>query len=572
MEQIRLSSISANPANPRKIFNQKSLNELADSIASVGIIQPLVVRKVGKGYQLLAGERRWRAAQIAGLKTVPVTIREATDEQALEIMLLENMQREDVHPLEEGNGFKSLRDINGMRIRDIAGRVGKSEDYILDRIRLTLLIPELQQAFMDDKMNITTAVCASKLSTDAQKLFLKEVGSRNNMNYSSSYFEKFRGDLRKVNWDKKKVDIFPGAPACSVCQFNTATHEMFPDEVRKPHCQNIKCFERKSRAGLLAELEKCRENGTPVAIADYYRAQIESDLKGLQVLDRYSLDELRDTFQSFKDFCEWELEESDYETKEDYKKAQDEIRVKYEQEKQKWKEAKKGGEYKSMLFIEADLVSYSYRRAKLPNKAKGDRSDKPNISASEIKSKIKEGSEMSAGEILNAKASLQYDILSLNELVMEKIFEAAHQAVGDNYQWDNTSMSPQTVILTVIGLISAIGEYSAEEPIRSVLGWTAEAWEGWRAMEDQEQIYVLNQAIADDGYRMILALSVFLAHQKIKPANGARSYNAGPKAQRYVEFAETVLPEDLKAAKATIEAKYEKKRANLVDLLRQLQE
>lgn len=139
---LRLSQIEPNHDQPRKVFSEDALNELADSIREHGVLQPLLVRPLpGGSYQLVAGERRWRASRMAGLQEVPVVIREMDEEQAMEIALIENLQREDLNAIEEAAGYKQLMERYGMTQEQVAKRVGKSRPAIANALRL-LNLPE----------------------------------------------------------------------------------------------------------------------------------------------------------------------------------------------------------------------------------------------------------------------------------------------------------------------------------------------------------------------------------------------------------------------------------------------
>ena len=143
---LRLSQIEPNRDQPRKIFSEEALNELADSIREHGVLQPLLVRPLpGCSYQLVAGERRWRASRMAGLQEVPVVIREMDEEQAMEIALIENLQREDLNAIEEATGYKQLMERYGMTQEQVAKRVGKSRPAIANALRLL----NLPQKVMD---------------------------------------------------------------------------------------------------------------------------------------------------------------------------------------------------------------------------------------------------------------------------------------------------------------------------------------------------------------------------------------------------------------------------------------
>ncbi|MCY1714698.1 ParB/RepB/Spo0J family partition protein [Caproiciproducens galactitolivorans] len=134
---LKISEIEPNRAQPRKDFNEEALAELADSISQHGVLQPLLVRPiVGGGYQIVAGERRWRAARMAGVAEVPAVIREMSDGEVMELALIENLQREDLNPLEEAQGYQSLMDTYGLTQEEVSKTVGKSRPTVANALRL----------------------------------------------------------------------------------------------------------------------------------------------------------------------------------------------------------------------------------------------------------------------------------------------------------------------------------------------------------------------------------------------------------------------------------------------------
>ena len=142
---LPISEVESNSAQPRKFFDDAALAELADSIRQHGIIQPLTVRRLSSGYyQIIAGERRWRAARLAGLSEVPVTVIEADDRKAAELAMIENLQREDLNPMEEAAGYRSLIDQHHMTQEEAANRVGKSRSAVTNALRLLELTPAVQ--------------------------------------------------------------------------------------------------------------------------------------------------------------------------------------------------------------------------------------------------------------------------------------------------------------------------------------------------------------------------------------------------------------------------------------------
>ena len=151
---LKLTDIEPNKSQPRKNFDIEALNTLADSIRQNGIIQPLLVRSMPDGtYQIVAGERRWRAAKIAGINEVPVFIKELSDIQAQQIALIENLQRENLNPIEEANGYKELMDRFGMTQEDVARVVGKARSSIANSLRLLSLPPIIAEMVSNNELS-----------------------------------------------------------------------------------------------------------------------------------------------------------------------------------------------------------------------------------------------------------------------------------------------------------------------------------------------------------------------------------------------------------------------------------
>ena len=141
VEHIHVKSIKANPYQPRKVFDENAIQELSASIKEHGILQPIILRKVGTTYEIVVGERRFRAAQMAGLTEVPAVVRILTDEETMEFAILENLQREDLTPIEEAEAYQSLMENLGLTQEQLAFRLGKSRPHIANHVRL-LSLPE----------------------------------------------------------------------------------------------------------------------------------------------------------------------------------------------------------------------------------------------------------------------------------------------------------------------------------------------------------------------------------------------------------------------------------------------
>ena len=174
VHQITLASIIPSALQPRKDFAREALQELIDSIRQHGIIQPLIVRQVGARFELIAGERRWRAAQEIGLAQVPIIIRSASDLEVLELSLIENLQRADLNPIEEAQGYARLAGEFGMRQEDVALKVGRSRAAVANAMRLLDLHPQIQVWLAQDLLSVGHAKVLLALKAPEEQLLTAE--------------------------------------------------------------------------------------------------------------------------------------------------------------------------------------------------------------------------------------------------------------------------------------------------------------------------------------------------------------------------------------------------------------
>ena len=161
--EIPIKDIRSNPHQPREYFDEEALRELAESIKDHGIIEPIIVKKSIKGYDLVAGERRTKAAGIAGLETIPAIIRDFTDQQMMEIALIENIQREDLSPIEEAQAYKNYIDATGLTQEEVANKFGKSRSYITNLLGLLSLPKYVQKEVINGTISMSHARVLSKI-------------------------------------------------------------------------------------------------------------------------------------------------------------------------------------------------------------------------------------------------------------------------------------------------------------------------------------------------------------------------------------------------------------------------
>ena len=199
---VKVTSIEPNREQPRKDFNEEAMGELAESMKVYGVLQPLLVQKKGDYYEIIAGERRWRAAKLAGLKEVPVVIREYTKQQTMEIALIENVQREDLNPIEEAKAYQRLIQEFELEQEEIAARVGKSRVTITNSMRLLKLDERVQEMLIQNQ--ITGGHARALLTVEDGELQYKLAGKIIAENLSVREIEKIVKSLSKKKNPKEK--------------------------------------------------------------------------------------------------------------------------------------------------------------------------------------------------------------------------------------------------------------------------------------------------------------------------------------------------------------------------------
>ncbi|MGA2196888.1 MAG: ParB/RepB/Spo0J family partition protein [Bryobacteraceae bacterium] len=207
-QTVSIHSIDPNPMQPRRVFQAERLAELAQSIRSSGIIQPLVVRLVGGRYQLVAGERRWRAAKLAGVEQVPVTVREIPDDRLLEISLIENIQREDLNPIDTALAFSTLTTEFALSPEQIGQRTGKDRTTVVNFLRLLQLSEDLQQLVAERRLSAGHARCLLTLPTLAlqREVAEKAVAQGWSVRQMERTTQKMMADRQPKHVDEVQID------------------------------------------------------------------------------------------------------------------------------------------------------------------------------------------------------------------------------------------------------------------------------------------------------------------------------------------------------------------------------
>lgn len=197
--EVSVEQIAPNPHQPRQVMDPQKLQELADSIEEHGLIQPLIVTRVGQAYQLIAGERRWRASKLAGLSRVPVIVKETTPQQMLELAIVENIQRSDLNPLEEAEAYAQLMETFGLTQEAVAERLGKSRTAVANTVRLLNLPETAKEALAGGKISEGHARCLLSLKRNRDQFKLLETITLRGLNVRQT-----EALVRQMNDDSPK--------------------------------------------------------------------------------------------------------------------------------------------------------------------------------------------------------------------------------------------------------------------------------------------------------------------------------------------------------------------------------
>jgi ParB family transcriptional regulator, chromosome partitioning protein len=210
VKEISINELRPNPYQPRKIFQEKAIEELRDSIIEHGILQPIIVRKSIKGYEIVVGERRFRAAKAAKLQTVPAVVRELDEKQMMELAVLENLQREDLNPIEEGAAYQTLMEKLGLTQEELAKRLGKSRPHLANHIRLLSLPAKIQALISDGKISMGhgRALLGLRQKEQLQAVAEKTVREGLNVRQLELLIQQLNNTVPRETKKKPEKDVF----------------------------------------------------------------------------------------------------------------------------------------------------------------------------------------------------------------------------------------------------------------------------------------------------------------------------------------------------------------------------
>lgn len=274
--EIPLACVIPSKTNPRKNFDQASLDELAESIKQHGVAQPILVRPLPNTdehqdcVEIVAGERRYRASMLAGLQTIPAIVRELSDVQALELQIIENLQRKDVHEIEEAEGYDRLMKEHGYTADQLAEKVGKSRSYIYGRLKFCGLCESARAAFYDGKLTASTALLIARIpgqhlqeqATDELTSGDDPLSYREAVNFVQ---QRFMLDLTSAPFSLSDIKLVAAAGSCDACPKRTGNSPLlFPDVKRTHVCTDPDCFAVKRIAHGQKAITQAKKKGIPV--------------------------------------------------------------------------------------------------------------------------------------------------------------------------------------------------------------------------------------------------------------------------------------------------------------------
>ncbi|MDR0700240.1 MAG: ParB/RepB/Spo0J family partition protein [Tannerella sp.] len=265
IQNIELSMIVCSPFNPRKYRNEEELEELTQSIVNFGIIQPVTLRVKGETYEIVCGERRYRSSLKAGTSTIPAIVKNYSDEEAMEITILENLQRRDINPVEEALSFGKLMEVRGYFIEDLVKQFGKTDKYIRSRLQLRNLVDEVAELLVEEEITLGIALELARFCPDIQKnVYREHLSADDSYSWKRLQTKDFRKMIEKgysadlSNYEFDKSD-------CIGCRSNSSICDLFADG-NCGLCQNMECLRYKQAEYMAAEATKLLKERKNAAI------------------------------------------------------------------------------------------------------------------------------------------------------------------------------------------------------------------------------------------------------------------------------------------------------------------
>jgi ParB family chromosome partitioning protein len=512
-KEIPISQIDFSPLNYRKFFSQPDLENFASELALHGIISPLTVRPMSSGrFELVAGERRLRAAKIARFKVVPVTIRQLTDEQVIEIQLSENLQRENPHPLHEAEAIGQMQR-HCMTIDEIASRLGKSKQFVYTRLKLLSLVHCFKEMVFENAISLNDALQIATLSGSSQTEFFDEHCSnwkeqkRFNIGYLEHYLNRYRYDLKNAPFNPKDKNLLPEAGACTTCPSNSASlKSLFPDYAKNAVCSNKECYNNKCGIHFLAVLKEAITTYQPESIL--FRNQLtemEEKIIGLvpeaAELPRYNCFDVTIITKPVKpDKDDHTYQDEKGKSKLD-KEEYNEAIENYTSDLEAYELNIKSGHFKVALVLTNTGFEPVYFSPEKPKQTHGTGQV---ITAKEVQEAIKSGS--ATPELLDAEiARIKQREERSQELDKQKVQLAIHNLLSQHTEEvKNERTLTSADMIGARLLIYQSLDYSAREKVRSVLFPKSKRYES----ENCQEIFAVMSTLKEPQFSYLIRMAI----------------------------------------------------------------
>jgi ParB/RepB/Spo0J family partition protein len=364
---IKLVDITPSKTNPRKIFDATDMNELIDSVREKGVIQPILLRPKNGKYELVCGERRYRAAlavatAIKERDEIPAVIRELSDDEVLELQIIENLQRKDVHPMEEAFGFKQILESKKFDVKELAKRIGKGSTYVIQRLKLNDLIDEFQKACYANRLNLVNAYKICTISAIDQKELWKDdfKDEKGTIEINNWTMKKYICSLHTAPFDIKDPNLKKDMGSCISCPHNTASNtSLFPEAASVAKCMNSQCFKQKCNLLFDVQLKAAIEDPTVQFVSKshstdskIYKQLVKEGKVILQGSNAYSTAD-KPIYPDMEEFEE-NLEDGDYETRDEMMADFNKEVAAYNKDMEKYEADIAKGKYSKAFVIEGD--------------------------------------------------------------------------------------------------------------------------------------------------------------------------------------------------------------------------
>ena len=355
VQELSIGRIIPDPMQPRKSFNEEALKQLSESIKEHGVLQPITVRKSGKDYIIVMGERRYRASKLAKKKTIPSIVRAFDNNDVLEVQIIENLQRQDVEPTEEAEAIAYLSDKYAPT--EISKRLGRTENFVRQRLKLAGLIEGFKAFVRNGEMTISLGTGVALFEPEEQQMMLETMGEEFNAHQINQMIKNQTYDLENAPFDVVDEKLITKVGACTICPFNAANQgNLFGDG--KMVCTKSACYETKKSKSFLNLIEKSKtENVLLIPEIRKYWANDESNQLIISQLEQnglkvYLLDDveiIEEPIEPTIEAIKTEYQHYDY-SEEELKTEQEEAIENYKEELETYNYAKENGFVDGVMF------------------------------------------------------------------------------------------------------------------------------------------------------------------------------------------------------------------------------